>query len=455
MKRTGCIVAAALLLGLLLAGITGYFIWHSGQDKYVRAEMVGALGGAGMNGGEAAVPGEAPNPGAVPDMGEAPDTGGAPYMGEASGPGEAGGAGISGNSPRGADGPDAMAGGLSANPNGAKEQGPGAGTEDEDSTLQLVFAGDILLSDHVLNAYRKAGNIGGVVDSGFRKVIDGSDIFMANEEFPFSSRGTAAADKQFTFRLPPEKVSMFQELGIDIVTLANNHALDFGTDALLDTCSTLDDAGILRVGAGANLDEAKKPVFMEVKGRRIGFLGASRVIPEGSWNATSKGPGMLTTYDPALLLEEIRTARESCDYLVVYVHWGIERDERPQEYQRTLGQQYIDAGADLVVGSHPHVMQGLEYYRGKPIVYSLGNFVFGSSIPKTALLEVEWDGENALLRLVPGTSSGGYTRMLTDQGEKAGFYQYITSISYGVTVGEDGIVVPGEDGAAGLEESGA
>ena len=125
-------------------------------------------------------------------------------------------------------------------------------------------------------------------------MIDASDIFMANEEFPFSRRGTAAADKQFTFRLPPEKVSMFQELGIDIVTLANNHALDFGTDALLDTCSTLDDAGILRVGAGANLEEAKKPVFMEAKGRKIGFLGASRVIPESSWNAASKEPGMLT-----------------------------------------------------------------------------------------------------------------------------------------------------------------
>ena len=346
---------------------------------------------------------------------------------------------------------------------GAEEAGEndGSGSSDGEGELEnsseeavpeeeinLLFAGDVFLSSHVLNAYDTAGGIGGVLDEELRQVIQASDYFMVNQEFPFSDRGTAAEDKQFTFRLPPEHVSMFQELGIDIVTLANNHALDFGTDALLDTCSTLDDAGILRVGAGANLEEAKKPVFMEAKGRRIGFLGASRVIPEGSWNATSKGPGMLTTYDPSLLLEEIKKAREVCDYLVVYVHWGIERDERPQEYQRTLGQQYIDAGADLVIGSHPHVLQGLEYYKGKPIVYSLGNFVFGSSIPKTALLTVEWDGEDALLRLVPGTSSGGYTRMLEDEGEKAGFYQYITSISYGVTVGEDGIAAPVEERAA-------
>ena len=227
MKRTGCIVAAALLLGLLLAGITGYLIWHSAQDKYVRAEMVGVSGGTGVAGVEAP----------EPEEGDGAETGGA----------------ADSDGAQGTEGPDAADGGLSAHSDNAEAQGPGTGTSDEDSPLKLVFAGDILLSDHVLGAYRKAGNIGGVVDSGFRQVIDGSDIFMANEEFPFSSRGTAAADKQFTFRLPPEHVSMFQELGIDIVTLANNHALDFGTDALLDTCSTLDDAGIRHPETGACL----------------------------------------------------------------------------------------------------------------------------------------------------------------------------------------------------------
>ena len=230
------------------------------------------------------------------------------------------------------------------------------------------------------------------------------------------------------------------------MTLANNHAMDYGTDALLDTCSTLDGAGILRVGAGHSLDEAKQPATMEVKGRKIGFIGASRVIPEGSWNATKTKPGLLTTYDPAVCLEEIRKAREECDLVVVYVHWGIERDELPQEYQRSLGKQYIDAGADLVIGSHPHVLQGLEYYKGKPIVYSLGNFVFGSSIPRTALLEAEWDGETVKLKLVPGTSSAGYTRAVTDEAGKEGFAQYMTSISFGVDVGPDGDISEGQAG---------
>ncbi len=312
-----------------------------------------------------------------------------------------------------------------------------------DQPVKLVFSGDILLSDHVMNAY-KNGGIRSVLDSQFQSVIDEADIFMANEEFPFSTRGTPAEDKQFTFRAAPSLIFVFKELGIDIVTLANNHAMDYGTDALLDTCDTLDKAGIARVGAGKNLDEAKAPVILEAQGKKIGFLGASRVIPVGSWNATATKPGMLTTYDPKILVDEIKKLRDQCDYLVVYVHWGIERNETPEDYQRSLGKQYIDAGADVVIGSHPHVLQGVEYYKGKPIVYSLGNFIFGSSIPKTALLKVQWDGEDSQLTFVPGTSSAGYTRVLENTAQKADFASYMTGISYGVTVEEDGTVVPQE-----------
>ena len=124
------------------------------------------------------------------------------------------------------------------------------------------------------------------------------------------------------------------------------------------------------------------------------------------------------------------------------MHWGIERDEKPQEYQRTLGRQLIDAGADLVIGSHPHVLQGIEYYQGKPIVYSLGNFIFGSSIPKTALLRADVDLEQnqVNLSLVPGTSGAGFTKELTDPGKKAEFYLYMQEISFGVTIDENGVV---------------
>lgn len=403
MKRTNWILAVVIVLALALSVIGGYLVWHTVHNRYGRAEILEVPQGISEAGEQAA--------------------------GEAAGPG--GGAG------------EVERPAFGEAPGGQQESGQ-SGDEGEETgaeapAIHFVFAGDILLSDHVMGAYNKAGNIGGVVDPVFQSVINSSDVFMVNEEFPFSDRGSAAADKQFTFRISPERVSLFREMGIDLVTVANNHTLDYGTEALLDTCRTLDDAGILRVGAGADLAEAKKPVIMEIKGKTIGFLGASRVIPEGSWNATAHGPGLLTTYDPGILLQEIKKAKEACDFVVVYVHWGIERDERPQEYQRSLGKQYIDAGADLVLGSHPHVLQGVEYYKGKPIVYSLGNFVFGSSIPRTALLRADWDGEGLSLSYVPGTSSGGYTRAFKDQGDQQAFYQYMTGISYGAVIDGDGI----------------
>lgn len=311
-------------------------------------------------------------------------------------------------------------------------------------SMTILFSGDVLLSDHVLNAYSRAGGISGVLDQGYLSAIQSADFFAVNEEFPFSSRGTQAADKQYTFRLAPEKVSMFQEMGIDAVTLANNHALDYGTDALLDTCEVLDGAGILHTGAGKNLDEAKKPVVFEKNGQRVALIGATRVIPEAGWAATNGHPGMLSSYEVSVepLLNQIAECHAAGEKVVVLIHWGIERDETPQDYQRALAKRYIDAGADLVIGSHPHVLQGIEYYKGKPIFYSLGNFVFGSSIPKTMLVQAEFQGDNLELKLIPGTSSGGYTRTLTDAGEKTQFYQYLEGISFGVSVDANGTVSP-------------
>lgn len=297
--------------------------------------------------------------------------------------------------------------------------------------ITLLFAGDVYLSNYVLNAYDQAGGIQGVLDEGIRQEIRQADIFMVNQEFPFADRGTAAEDKQFTFRLPPERVSILQEMEADIVTLANNHILDFGQEGLLDSCQTLDEAGILYVGGGQDLNRARELKTIQAGDKTIGFLGTCRVYMDASWAAGPSHPGVFSTYDPAQAIESIREARKQCDYLAVYVHWGVERETEPKEYQKAMGRQYIDAGADLVVGSHPHVLQNIEYYNGKPIVYSLGNFVFGSSIPQTALLKIVlkpdyWlsrqeeqsristpDGmeNHAELTLIPCTSSNGYTRL--------------------------------------------
>ena len=292
-----------------------------------------------------------------------------------------------------------------------------AETESLYQPVTLLFAGDVYFSNYVQNAYNRAGGISGVLDDGIRQEIADADIFMVNQEFPFTDRGEKVADKQFNFRVSPKWVSALKEMDVDLVTLANNHILDYGQQGILDSCDTLNEAGIAYVGGGKDLDEAKKLVTMEAGGRTIGFLGTSRVYMDGSWAAGAGHPGVFSTYDPSLAIEEIKKAKEQCDYLVVYVHWGIERNTEPESYQRSMGQAYIDAGADLVVGSHPHVLQPVETYKDKTIAYSLGNFVFGSSISSTELLKVELDGEAAVpdrvtVTEIPCTSSDGYTKIL-------------------------------------------
>lgn len=311
--------------------------------------------------------------------------------------------------------------------------------EEPSKEITMVFSGDILLSSYVLNNYENSG-INGVISEELLGEMQNADLTMVNEEFPFSTRGTQAQDKQFTFRVDPSYVKILQEMGIDVVTLANNHALDYGTQALSDSFQTLDDAGIAYVGAGDSRERAAEAYITELGGKTFGFLAASRVIPEVSWNIDNQQPGMLCTYDSTALCEAIKKAKEKCDYVAVYVHWGIERENMPEDYQRELGKAYIDAGADIVIGAHPHVLQGIEYYNGKPIVYSLGNYIFNQSIEKTMLLKVTVSPENeTTLQMIPASASGAKTQKM-DAGSGAELYRFMEDISFGVSVTEDGIV---------------
>lgn len=309
----------------------------------------------------------------------------------------------------------------------------------EQEPVTLLFTGDVLLSDYVLNNYDHSG-IEGVLSPELLEELRNSDVTVINNEFPFSTRGSQAPDKQYTFRVNPKYISILSEMGVDIAGIANNHVLDFGPDALLDTFATLDQANIDYMGAGNDLARASALITKEIGGQTFGFLAASRVIPVVSWDIKNASPGVFTTYDPTILLSCIQAAKESCDYLTVFVHWGIERDAYPQDYQVTMAKQYIDAGADLVIGSHPHVLQGISYYKNKPICYSLGNFIFNRDIPKTAAVKVTIDGKNEPeIRLLAATASGART-VLCDDPEKTEIYDYIESISSGITISEDGVV---------------
>lgn len=312
--------------------------------------------------------------------------------------------------------------------------------EEEQKEINMIFAGDTYFSGYIIQKYNQNG-LSGILSKRLQEEFKFADIAMLNEEFPFSDRGTPMKDKQYTFRIAPNYASIYKDMGVDLVTLANNHILDYGIDALLDTFTTLDLANINYVGAGRNADEAKKMSTYQVGDKTIAIVAASRVIPVTNWNATSTSPGLLTTYDPSILIDGIREAKKVSDFVIVYVHWGIEKNIKPKEYQRDLGKSYIDAGADIVIGSHPHVLQGIEYYNNKPIIYSLGNFMFYNSIEKTALLKIKIDKQDEIhISLLPCYAENAETKEMTNKKSILDFYSYVTSISYDVSIDEDGNV---------------
>ncbi len=307
--------------------------------------------------------------------------------------------------------------------------------EDENS-IRLLFAGDLYLTEILQDKYRRAG-IQAAATEELLAFLHDADLFILNQEFPFGTTGEAMEEKEYTFRVSPDLVSVPVELGVDLVTLANNHILDFGRGPLTETLEALDEAGIAHVGGGENLEEAKALKTFEIQGKILGFLGASRVIPEASWNASQYNSGVFTTYDATQLVSEIQKAKESCDFVAVLVHWGIERNTYPEDYQKTLARQYIDAGADAVIGSHPHVLQGIEYYQGKPIFYSLGNFIFNNSAYESILVEFELTGDETKVRVIPCASEGNQMRLL---GDNQDYYQRLRELSFGVSIDESGRV---------------
>lgn len=310
--------------------------------------------------------------------------------------------------------------------------------------LTMIFAGDVLFANSFKNCY-DAGGMEAVVSGELLEQFTQADIAMVNEEFPFSTRGAPMEDKQYTFRADPVYVSALLEMGVDVVSLANNHILDYGTEALEDTFATLDGAGIAYVGAGATKERARELFRVEHGSRTFGFLSASRVIPVESWNVDNVQPGVFTTYDGTALSNAVAEAKRECDFVTVFVHWGVEHEAYPVDYQRSLARQYIDAGADLVIGAHTHCLQGIEFYNGKPIFYSLGNFIFGSSIEKTAALcvTVSEGGETEYM-LIPAKAAGGCT-VKTEGSEAEELFRYMEEISQGITVSETGKVLKNAD----------
>lgn len=313
-------------------------------------------------------------------------------------------------------------------------------------TVTLLFAGDILMDDHyaVMSTYHNRGNdINQAFDQGLLEQMRNADIFMINNEFTFTSRGTPTVNKKFTFRANPGNVSMYEEMGVDIVSVANNHIYDYGEVSLLDTLDTLEQAEIPYVGAGRNLQEAMTPVYYIANGMKIAFVSATQIernsVPDTK-EATQDSAGVLRCMNPHNLLLTIEEAKKNSDYVILYIHWGTESQEAIDWLQEQQAPIYAQAGVDLIIGDHPHCLQKMDSVEGVPVIYSLGNFWFNSRTQNSCVVKVTLRaGEMESFQFIPCRQSDCRTALLTGQ-EKTEVLDYMRTISPNVTIDEEGYV---------------
>lgn len=318
------------------------------------------------------------------------------------------------------------------------------------STQQIVmaFAGDILFDPHyavMAKLRQRGGNIEEAFSADLLAQMRGADIFMVNNEFPYTDRGTPTEGKQFTFRAEPESAIYLKDMGADIVSLANNHAYDYGEVSLLDSLDTLEAMEMPYVGAGRNLEEAAAPVSFIVNDKKITIVSATQI--ERNDNPDTRGagedtPGTFRCWNPERLLQETAAAKADSDFVIVYIHWGTESQAEIDWAQREQAVKIAEAGADVIIGDHPHCLQPVGYVSGIPVVYSLGNFWFNSKAQDTCLVQVIIPEEGELsVRVLPARQSDCRTTLLSG-GEKERVLSYINSISDSGVLDEDGYLSP-------------
>ncbi|WP_281886013.1 CapA family protein [Paenibacillus sp. YYML68] len=310
--------------------------------------------------------------------------------------------------------------------------------------VKLAFVGDVMFAGKVDDLVVKHG-----YDYPFKYVktlLEAADITAANLETPITTRGDAQT-KEYVYRSSPNVLPELTKAGIDLVNLANNHSMDYGKEGLLDTLRHLDEHGVLRVGAGVDADEAYGYTIVEKQGMKLAYIGTSHVLPAVSWLSGKGKPGISVPHTSKQVLESIAKARQEADLVIVVAHWGEERKPYPVKEQTELAHAFIDAGADLIIGSHPHVLQGFEQYKGKWIAYSLGNFIFTTNeVPETwesMILEASCTKERSCqLHVTPIITKWAQPiRMVEDKGQQ--LLEKLGRISVNAQLSTDGKVSVG------------
>ena len=319
-------------------------------------------------------------------------------------------------------------------------------TDDRDY-VSLAFAGDILFDPGyaIMNKIRQnGGGIEGVIGGSLLSYMRSADIMVVNNEFPYSDRGTPTEGKTFTFRASPSSAALLGQMGVDVATLANNHAYDYGETALLDSLNAIDGAGVARIGAGSNIEEASHPIYYTTQnGIRIALIAATqieRLDNPDTKGATESSPGVFRCLDISKLLSRIQEAKETGAFVIVCIHWGTENKEEIDWWQEKQSAEIAQAGADLIVGAHPHSLQKIGYVDGVPVIYSLGNYLFNSKTINTGLLRVNvYKDLNCDIQFIPAIQSDCKVNEALGN-DKSNILGYMRSISAGLNIDENGYV---------------
>ena len=315
---------------------------------------------------------------------------------------------------------------------------------ESDQEISIVFVGDIIF-DTVQNPWSSIAYSDGIracFDDETWETLTGADFLVVNNEFPYTDRGTPTPGKTFTFRCPPWTAEWLKEMGTDIAALANNHVYDHGEQGALDTFDTLDEQGIPYIGAGRDIDDASQTAYCIANGTTIAILNATEIERYENPDTREAGednPGVFRMLDTSWLCDKVREAKEKADLCIVYAHWGTEKMPSADWSQTTKAEELAEAGADLIVGSHPHVLQNIEYVDGVPVFYSLGNYFFGAAARDTGVLRVTVNTAEpsiSALQFIPMLQYRGVSTM--EGSEKQRVLDEVSAVSPGVVIDEDG-----------------
>ncbi|PSL40815.1 poly-gamma-glutamate synthesis protein (capsule biosynthesis protein) [Salsuginibacillus halophilus] len=305
---------------------------------------------------------------------------------------------------------------------------------EEEEAIHMIFAGDVMFEWSLEDTVAQHGP-----DYPFEHVsesVQQADYAIANLETAVTDHAQPY-EKIYNFQADADHLTGLVNAGFDFVSLANNHTMDYREAGLLDTVESLDEAGLDHAGAGADKSEAYAPHTVELHGKTIKILAFSEVLPSVDWYAGENKPGIASGYQRERVVQKIAAADDSADYVLVYMHWGNEGEHTPEEATRTYAESMVSAGADAVVGTHPHVLQGFEFFDDQPVAYSIGNFLFPDYVEgptaETGLLHFKLQDGDVAMSFEPWHIDQD---QVVDQGEayQGKVMQFLADHSYGVSI---------------------